>query len=107
MNNKILKYEEVFDKKYEEVTARLNELAKQSENKSKWFGYPTLQRHRTDFNPKNDIFLKCYRYRTLRYSVTVNQRLNDWQVFINGVEEVEYFKEFPTLEFIKSYFRLD
>ena len=107
MNNKILKYCEVFDKKYSSVTERLESLAKTKGNKAKWFGYPILYRHRTDLNPKNDIYLKSYSYRTNKYSITINQRIKDWQVFINGTEKVEYFNEFPTLEFIKKYFYLD
>ena len=107
MNSKIFKYDEVFDKKYDSVTERLENLAKVEENKAKWFGFPILYRYRTDLNPKNDVFLKSYSYRTNKYSITVNQRLRDWQGFINGAEKVEYFNEFPTFEFIKKYFYLD
>ena len=107
MNNKIFKYDEVFDKKYNSVTERLESLAKVKENKAKGFGYPILYRYRIDLNPKNDVFLKSYTYRIKRYSIVVNQRLRDWQVFINGTEKIEYFNEFPTLEFIKKHFYLD
>ena len=107
MNNKILTYSDVFNKKYNSPTERLIDLAKTKENKAKYFGYPILYRKSIDFNPKNDIFLKSYSYRNSKYSVVVNQRIKDWQVFINGIEEVEYFNEFPTFEFIKKYFQLD
>ena len=107
MNNKILTYSEVFDKKYKSPTDRLVELANTKENKVKYFGYPILYRKSIDFNPKNDVFLKKYSYRNKKYSIVVNQRISDWEVFINGVQFVEYFKEFPSLEFIKKYFYLD
>ena len=37
MNNKILAYSEVFDKKYKSSTDRLIELANTEENKAKYF----------------------------------------------------------------------
>jgi hypothetical protein len=107
VNNNILTYAEVFNGNYKSPTDRLSELANTKENKAKGYGYPILYRKAIDFNPKNDVFLKKYTYSTKKYRVIVTQRLTDWEVFINGIEEVEYFNEFPTLEFIKRHFYLN